>query len=116
LLLRLDPEQKAFVIGYLRMVICYLANREALAWAVLISPSMRRALLEPRSGFLTRSFCQVFRGLPAACRLEMNRPFPESRRTVFSGVLVILFSFRFESAKTFVIGDWRMVISYLLIH
>ncbi len=56
------------------------------------------ALLEPRFGFLTGtySYCQVFRGLLAACRLEMNCRFPESRRTVFSGFPVILFSFRFD--------------------
>ncbi len=71
------------------MVICYLLIREALAWAVPTG---------------TRSFCHVFRGMLAACCLEMNRPFPESRRTNLSGFLAILFSFRFDRPGGRIVG------------
>jgi len=72
------------------------------------------APLEPRLGCLTGtcSFCQVFRRLLAACRLEMNCPFPESRRTILSSFLVILFSFRFENAKN--IYHWLLANGYWL--
>jgi hypothetical protein len=58
-----------------------------------------------------RSFCQVFLGLCADCLLEMNRPFPESRKIVFSGFLVILFSFRFERPDGRIAAKRRKIVA-----
>jgi hypothetical protein len=74
------------------------ADRDAFVPAMATrQPSMTARLgLLLRIPTRHRSFCQVFRGLRADCLLEMNRPFSESRKTVFSGFLIILFSFRFD--------------------